>query len=353
MRPLLLLPPLLALPLAACPSGSDKETGVEPADTDTDTDTDADTDTDTDTDVDQTWAHCPEPGTFVGDAAWLASVEVTSGAEYCSVANEERTLEQEVAAKAMLKIVGGAYPMPHLEGVYDLAVPVCTRFADATTQPDMAGTGSTEASPNTFGSTTYTYVTGTQPMATAGGAAFTLAHTLVFVGPAGEVPAPLALDGAAGDPSTGAGSSFVLYEDGTSAYDVTARTFVPCGEPDWVRNLHTVTFEGGEVALDLYLGGDIVLTAPSDFARASGTLDGVAFDVTDYFRLFYRPDHHHFGRHFAILFDTPIGDVCALRVEYIDGQEGTTTASVSTAACDLSVTGTRTVTGEGWVLGGE
>jgi len=217
----------------------------------------------------------------------------------------------------------------------------------------MAGAGATEVSPNVFGGTTYTYVSGAQPLADAGGAAYTLAHTLVLVGPTGEAPAPLVLDGAATDVSTGAAAAFVLYPEGGSSYDVTAQTFGPCRDDGWVRNEHTVTFEGGEIALELLLGDAPVITAPSGFTRATGTLDGVAFDVTDYFQLLYHPDHHHFGRHFAVIFDAPIGDVCALRVEDVDGQAGTTTARVSTAACDLTVLGARAVSEEGWTVGGE
>ena len=54
--------------------------------------------------------------------------------------------------------------------------------------------------------------------------------------------------------------------------------------------------------------GQVVVTG------AVGTLDGEAFDVTDYFRLVYNPEHHHFQRHFAVLFDAPIGGACGLAV---------------------------------------
>jgi hypothetical protein len=173
---------------------------------------------------------------------------------------------------------------------------------------------------------------------------------MLLVGDEGAEPSPLVLDGGAGDAKTGASASFALHDPEGSRYDVEATTFSQCQDPGWRLNRHGVAFVGGEVSLELWLGDSFDLTGPSGFDRASGTLDGVSFDVRDYFQLVYRPDHHHFGLHFAIFFDEPIGDVCALRVEDIDGLEGTTTAVVSTAACDLSVIETRATAEETWEI---
>ncbi len=351
----------MLLLLLACADGSkDTAPADTDIDTDTDTDTDADTDadtdtdTDTDTDADPDWAHCPDATAWVGDPTWIGAVEA-DGATYCSAPNESRTLEQEVAAKAKLRIPDGTYAVPTVDGVYGLTLPVCTLLPDGPTwSAAMAGDGTTDVSPNTYGTTTYTYVSGSQPLLAEtqeGTDQYTLAHTLVLVGPADDVPAPLVLDGGEADASTGASGVFTLYPSAGSPYDVEAMTFGPCAEDAWTRNVHTVTFDGGQIELELWMGLNLIETAPSTFVRATGTLDGTAFEVTDYFRLIYRPDHHHFGRHFAVYFDAPIGDVCALRIEGVDGQVGTTTAEVSTADCGLAVTGTRTVTAEDWVEG--
>jgi hypothetical protein len=232
----------------------------------------------------------------------------------------------------------------------DLALPVCTLFPGEDPFTRMDGPGTTEVSPNTYAGTTYTYLRGSQPMVTEAGDGWTLAHTAIVVGPEGTTPAPLVLDGAMPDPSTGASAVFSLYKDGGSPYDVETLTFSPCNDVDWTLNRHTVEFEGGNIELDLYLDINTIITAPSALGRAAGTLDGTPFEITDYFQLIYRPDHHHFGRHFAVVFAAPIGDVCALRIEEIDGQSGTTTAVVSTAGCDLSVLESRATISEGWEL---
>ena len=354
-----MLTPLLVL--LACAGGPaadtapDTDTDVEgDTDTDADTDSDTDTDADTDTDVDPDWAHCPDASVYVGDTTWPGQL-LTDGATYCTVPSEERSLEQELAAKAQLHIPDGTWPVPTAEGLHDLALPVCTRFpAGPDASPAFTPAGTTAVSPNTYGSTTYTYLVGEQRLllpTDTGDDAWRLAHTLVLVGPAGETPAPLTLDGGEPDLSTGAAGAFTLFPDGGSAYDATAMTFGPCAEPDWTRHMHTVAFDGGDITLELWMGLNLIETAPSAFLRATGTLDGTPFDVTDGFRLVYRPDHHHYGRDFAVIFDAPVGDACALRVEAIDGQEGTTTAVVTTAGCDLTAIEARNVTAESWVEG--
>lgn len=315
------------------------------ADTDTDVETD-DTDTEDTGPVEDAWAWCPASSAFVGDSAWKGSLEATSRALYCSASNEGRTLEQELAAKARLRFVEGTYPMPTDVSPVDVAFPVCTERPPAIAHPEMDGTGSTAVNPQSFGGTTYTYIEGSQPM-TEG---FSLAHTMVMVGPEGSVPAPLVLDGTESNDRTGAGWALNLVPPGNAGTDVESIVMGPCDDPDWEDNVHSFTFDGGNLEIHLHLGKNTILTGPGVIKSASGTLDGTAFEITDFYRLMYRPDHHHFGRHFAIVLDAPIGDVCALRVEEVDTQVGTTTAIVSTAGCDLAPTGTRTVTEEGFEI---
>ena len=320
------------------------------ADTDTDADTDSDTDSDADTDADTDadWSSCPDASAWVGDEAWTGQVVATEEAVYCGGIDESRTLEEELAAKAMLKVVAGTWKVPVEEGDYDFALPVCAMRSWTEPLAEVDGAGSTAVTRNTWSGTTYTYVRGGQPMISGSSGGWTLDHTLVLVGDEGATPEPLTLDGHANDPETGAGISLSMYPDGHA----TTIGFTPCMDPSWTKDAHTVTFDGGDVQLDLYLGHDISITAPAAFTRAVGTLDGTDFDVRGYFDLVYKADHHHFGRHFAVIFDEPINGACALRVEDIDPYATGVTATVSTADCDLSVLDTRTVTAQTSDLGG-
>lgn len=295
---------------------------------------------------DPDWAHCPGPEVAVGDASWTGLAEVTAGATWCGISNEERTLEQELAAKALLRLVPGDYPLPGVDGDYDLALPACVRRADPATQPVTAGAGGTTVTAHTYGRTTYTYVEGGWPMLAPDSSTWTLSHTLLQVGAKGGPPDPLLLDGGPGDSSTGAGASFVLHDDLGSRYDLDATTFGACMQEDWHENVHHVVFAGGEVTLRLWLGDSFDLTGPSAFVSAEGTLDGEAFAVEDYFALVYRPGHHNFERDFAVLLSEPVGEACALRIEDVDGLEDTVTAVVSTADCDLGVVEVRSTKAE-------
>lgn len=301
---------------------------------------------------DPDWAHCPGPEVAVGDESWTGLAQVSSGAIYCGISNEERTLEQELAAKALLRLVPGDYPLPAVDGEHTLALPACVRRVDPATQPVTAGAGSTTVSAHTYGRTTYTYVEGGWPMSAPDLSTWTLSHTLLQVGAKGGPPDPLVLDGGPGDASTGAGAAFVLHDDLGSRYDLEATTFGACMEDGWHENVHHVEFAGGEVTLRLWLGDSFDLTGPSAFVQATGTLDGVAFTVEDYFALVYRPGHHNFERDFAVLLPSPVGEACALRVEDVDGLLDTTTAVVSTAGCDLAVLEARTTKAESLEISG-
>lgn len=291
------------------------------------------------------WPHCPGSDAYVGDASWQGLAQA-SGALYCSLPNEERDLPGELKAKAMLRVVDGDYPLPSLEGSYALTFPVCTLRAEGAEQPAMDGEGSTAVSVTNFGGSSYTYVEGSQPMRADG--AWELAHTLVLAGDEGAAPDPLRLDGGGPNLSTGESATFALYEAGGNPFEPAAMTFGPCEDSSWVHNIHTLSFEGGELRLELSIGTDNIMTAPSQLLRASGSIDGASFDISDYFRLIYRPGHHHYSRDFAVLLDAPVGDVCAILVEEVDGQPGTDTAVVHVADCALSPLAERAVSAEDW-----
>lgn len=309
------------------------------------------TDTATTAEVEAPWPHCPQADAWVGDTTWTGSLQATNNALYCSASNETRTLVEELQYKAKLRIIEGSYPVPVVEGSAEMTLPICTLRADSSQQAEMSGNGTTEVSPNSFGGTTYSYLEGQQPLVAADDSHWTLSHTLILVGPDGQAPASLILDGHENDAEAGSGASFVLYPEGNSPYDISSMPFYPCSDPTWVDNIHTITFEGGTITLELFLGDDPIITAPGMFRKATGTLDGQSFEISDFFQLVYRPGHHHMDRHFAVIFNAPIDDACALMIEDIDTQTGTTTARVSTASCVLSPLETRTVQSEDFQLG--
>lgn len=323
----------ITLFLAACGDKPADDTAPPEGDTDTDSESDADTDTDTD------WSHCPAPDTYIGDSLWGAQLEVTDDAVYCGLFDEERTLEDELAAKAVLKMVAGDYPVPVEDGSYTLALPACVLTA-AGPGPDMAGEGTSRVTGYSWDDLVFANLQGSQPMSEGPD----LSHNLLLVGE-GTAPSALLLDGQSPDPGTGAGAWFSLGSTPGEEED-RPNWFGSCFDPSWTLNRHTVSFDGGEVVLDLYIGTSMASTEPGIFHHASGALDGTSFVQDDYFGLVYRPAHHHFQRNFAVLFDTPIGASCALRVEGIDPYATEPTAVVSTADCDLTVLETRAVTAE-------
>jgi hypothetical protein len=324
---------VISLLFFACTSSKDSSTESIP--------TGDSEDSSIDTGLEPPWDWCPDSSAGVGSGE--GTVTATPATLYCSASNESRTLQEELPYKARLRVVEGSYPVPITEGLAELALLVC--IERASDHPEMSGAGNTTVSPSSFGGDTYTYLEGSQPMQD-----WTLDHTLVLVGPEGETPAPLILNGQENDAETGSGAALILHETGASAFDKAAMPFSPCMDPTWVNNVHTVGFDGGNIKLELFLGNDPIITAPGNFQKASGTLDGIPFELTDFFQLVYRPGHHHMDRHFAVIFDAPIGETCALLIEEIDAQQGTMTAKVSTADCSLNALSERTVSTEDWTL---
>jgi hypothetical protein len=136
---------------------------------------------------------------------------------------------------------------------------------DGFDQPTLDGDGSTTVSLSSFSGTTYTYLTGSQDLTDG----WSLDHTLVMVGDKGAVPDVLSADGGPNDADTGAGMSLVLVPSGSSALSLDSLTFATCGDPAWVRNTHTVTFDGGEVTLTL--GSATTSSRPRPVASARPT----------------------------------------------------------------------------------
>jgi hypothetical protein len=334
--------------LAIVPGCSDKDDSGPAAeadadtDTDADGDTDADTDSDTDVDTDTTdpeWEYCPPSTAWVGDESWTGTVTATRDAVYCSAFDEERTLEQELAAKMYVKIPRGTYKVPVETGKYELSVPVCTKTATGANQPQVIEkSGIANVAVNPWGGHDYITVSGVQPLVLPlDGSPWWFEPEFLLVAKKGGVPNVLTLDGG---PNLADGSSVGLwvYADGKDRYDVTTVQAKTCMDETWTKNEHRVEFDGGNIDLELWLGQNTTQTAPGMFTEALGFFDGGAFNSRDYFQLIYRPDHHHLKRHFAVLFDSPIAGACGLRIEEIDAiDKEEPTAIVHTMNCDLSI----------------
>ena len=344
---------LLAFALGC--SGKDDSTGDESdADTDTDTDgdTDGDTDSDTDADTDTTdpeWEYCPPSTQWIGDESWTGTITATRDADYCGAFDEERTLEQELAAKMLVKIPYGTYKVPAADGKkYELSLPVCTKTKPSSFQPQViAKPGLATVAVNPFGGVDYIYGDLSQPLTVPlDKSSWWFQAKYVLVGkPKGSTPGVLTLDGGPNE-LDGSGIDLYVYADGMNYYDVTTVHAKTCMDPTWTKNTHRIEFDGGNVDLELWLGQNTTQTAPGMFTKALGFIDGDAFDSRDYFQLIYRPDHHHFGRHFAVLFDSPLGKACGLKIEDVDALDNEPTAVVHTINCDLSNIEERKVTAE-------
>ena len=86
---------------------------------------------------------CPDSGDYVGDSSWPQALQVTEEFEFCGKFGSEgtRTLEQELAAKAKLRIPVGRYALPATPGTRDFALPVCIERAPGMAPFAFAGAG--------------------------------------------------------------------------------------------------------------------------------------------------------------------------------------------------------------------
>jgi hypothetical protein len=346
---------LLAFALG-CSGKDDSNPGEESdadTDTDTDSDTDGDTDADTDADTDTTdpeWEYCPPSTAWIGDESWTGTITANRNAEYCGAFDEERTLEQEMAAKMIVKIPYGTYKVPAVDGKkYELSLPVCTKTVNTGLQPQVIkNAGSADVAVNPFGGVDYVNGQLWQPLVLPDKVAspWWLYSKYVLVGdPKGSTPGTLELDGGPAE-LDGSQIDLYVYADGMNYYDVTTVHAKTCMDPTWTKNIHTVEFDGGNIILELWLGQNTTQTAPGMFTKAYGNIDGDAFDSRSYFQLIYRPTHHHFERNFAVLFDDPLGKACGIKIEDVDPLDNGPTAVVHTINCDLSNIEERAVTDE-------
>jgi len=271
----------------------------------------------------------PETPGYVGEAAWPRELVVTAGATYCWPFWEGLSLETSLPMKAQLHLVAGSYRLP-TSGPVPLRLPACALLSPAGPALLPADAGEAQGA-LVQGNYQLQYA---QPLQAALPWQLELWHST-------NQPGPLVLDGGHIDDSESYTWMNLCQHD--CAQGGEQRQFDSCTFAGYPRTLHRVEFQGGRIELELRLGWSMASTEPGIFFRAAGELDGVAFDQLDYWKLVYRPEHHHFSRDFAVLFDAPIGGACALRVTGVVPWEGNHLPVVETADCQLAPLAQRTV----------
>lgn len=264
---------------------------------------------------DELWQDCPTSDDYVGPGAGVHALVATAAARYCARFDESRSLKQELAAKAMLRIVPRKYFL-RAEGRPAYALPLCLR-TQAAPHPGLEGQGTLEHSQAPYlGGQNHRY-TWTQPV-TRGTTSLQLRAQFDIHSLPNRTPT-LTLDGkhpALDAVDAGGRFEIRLCEDANTCFP--AWHFDSCDFADSAKHVHEVTLERGSVKLELNIGESFASTEPGAFARASGNFRGTAFDQRDYWKLVYSPAHHHFSRHFAVLFPTPIDGVCGLEFDKLE-----------------------------------
>jgi hypothetical protein len=283
------------------------------------------------------WDGCPNADDYEGDAEWPNVLEVTAGAIYCATFDESRTLKEELAQKALLRIAPGSYHLPSAD-VESLGLPSCIAYGEDTNGVPVTPGSITYGADETSGEVRYNYEFG----ASVPSPNRTLALQLNQTKPSGEA-FEFELDGANDpDPFDDNRFYFVLCQSADEPC-YSERVFDSCTHGTSILNRHEVTLEDGTLVLDLRLGQSAASTEPGAFVRAAGTFRGQSFEQTNYFRLIYNPEHHHFERHFAVLFDAPIDGACGLEISNFSAFDEVAPAAF-TVDCELDRLDPLTVT---------
>lgn len=261
------------------------------------------------------WQGCPDAEDFGGADDGPHTLTASAASVYCAMFEESRTLKEELEAKAMLRVAEGSYGLPGADAS-DFALPICVRSSAAPHAVLQTPGSVTYTSQAGSGTTTHIY-NYRQPFALGSGTR-TLDTRLELVTGAGETPG-IVLDGenVPAFDETSDRVSFTLCEDPDNCYP--ARIFDSCTFENATVQVHTVDLgEDGQVELEVHIGESFASTEPGAFVRATGSYRGQSFDQRDYFRLVYSPDHHHFARDFAVLFDTPIDGACGIEIARLE-----------------------------------
>ena len=270
------------------------------------------------------WAECPDGPSASGEGRLLT---LGGGALYCGTFNEGRTLDEEQAAKAQLRLPEGSIILP-TSAVSDapLTLPACVRFDPDTPGLLSAGEGTVSATFNTWGSdTTFSYQL-RQPLDDG--------RTLAIQLSGLDQGQDLRLDGAYLSVDGPMQASMMICE-GRCEYAETL--FDSCTFEDVATQRNTITYSGGDIALDLRIGSSFASTEPGVFYQATGTHQGQSWSQTDYWSLVYNPTHHHFSRDARVWLPQPIGEVCAIEALEFDPWGDAPPTQVRTLACDGTV----------------
>jgi hypothetical protein len=268
-------------------------------------------------------------------------VNVTAEATYCATFDENRTLKEELAAKAMLRITPGRYALPGADQD-DLGLPSCLRFGASSSAIPVTGGQATYTAEN-FGGDVRHWYQFTQTLVAASGAR-RLRTQLTERTLGSEIPA-FVLDGTEVD---FAAQDFIRYlmlcpADGDCVPDA---SFDSCEHRSARLHSHELTLGSGAgtVTFELRISESFSSTEPGAFVRASGTFRGTPFEQRDYWKLVYNPAHHHFVRNFAVIFDEPIDGACGIQVTGLEPLGDALTPDVAVSVdCELNEIGPLTV----------
>ncbi len=287
---------------------------------------------------------CPSSSDYVGNSAWQQELQVHAGADYCGGWREGRTLEEELAAKAKIHVAQGTYPLPDSAGTYPFALPACFEFPGGATAPRFAGAGEITYRASTLDTDVYHDQDFHQPLDSG----WFLLGSSSYTSTVGSEPEPLVFDGSGlvGEFVSGSTTHWLqLCTSNPCANTLDELRFDSCNPERYALNHSTVTFEGGQVELNVRIaalpGG---ISESPVFVAASGTLDSVQFEQTDYYKLVYSASHHQYLRSFAVLFDEPIDGACGVKVVDLDPYSGGELPLFYTIECDLSNRAERSVT---------
>lgn len=255
---------------------------------------------------DDSFAHCPPPSAFVGDAAWGGRL-VVGDALYCAYPRQFNTLAEAAALKDRARVVSGEYPFPLAAAGAPYRLPACVERAPGAPEPSalVAGTVSAERRQNFDDPSERYYVSGELPRADGTAPRFRVDFRTAVEQPRLEI----------GGVSTDF-SALSLTRCATPGCDTASDVrYYPCTFAS--NTCDEVDFTGGTLKVDQYHWAGAVGAGFAAPVRVRGALDGTTFDLSSYTQLTLSFGHHAFSRGLRVMFDAPIGGACGLEVEEI------------------------------------
>jgi len=278
------------------------------------------------------WDNCPPSTDYVG-GDWPWTLRVVEGAIYCASFNEARTLEQEKRLKGRIRLTPGDYPVPDQNGEYEFRLPVCLEVPNEDGRPELAEPGTLNVNHSEWNDGIQFRVQLYQPLKTAGGQEWTLYLSAGVWIPKDQTVIDV-LDGSYQDPYN-VFIDIVLCHEKEQCWLIDDYSFASCGFETARPQIHSLGFERGNIDLHFMMGDSMASTEPGAFVRAKGVLDGQVFDQQEYYKLVYNPEHHHFRRDYAVIFDEPIGDACGLKAINLVPWEPEGEEALYTIDCEL------------------